>query len=62
MVRVALCRELLLLVLILKHSDAVSDQCSELKEDVVRLQEDKTNISKLKKKYEELAGHCMVSG
>jgi len=38
MVRITVWLKLLLLVLVLRHSDAVSDQCSELQNEISRLE------------------------
>jgi hypothetical protein len=62
MVRLTLCLQLLLLVLILKHSGAVSDQCSELQGEIRRLEEDLKNTTALKHNKEQQAGDCEVSG
>jgi len=62
MVRVTFRLQLLLLVLILRQSDAVSDQCRELQEDRARLQQDIKDIRDLNHKKKERAGRCMVSG
>jgi len=62
MVRVIECLQLLLLVWILKQSDAVSDQCSELHKERAGLQKDIKNIRDLKQQNEERALRCTVSG
>jgi hypothetical protein len=55
MVRVTLCLWLLLLFLVRKQSDAVSDRCNELLGGG-------TEITELPLKDEEGAGQCLVSG
>jgi hypothetical protein len=62
MVCVTFFLELLLLVLILKQSDAVTDQCSELKEKICQLEKDIGITTELKHNNEVLAGRCEVSG
>jgi hypothetical protein len=62
MVRVTLCLQLLLLVLILKQSGAVSDQCRKLQEERDGLERDIKNIRNLKHQNEERARRCVVSG
>jgi hypothetical protein len=62
MVRVQFWLQLLLMVLIVKQSEAVSEQCSELEEERDLLDHDLTNTLELKHKKEEQAGRCEVSG
>jgi hypothetical protein len=61
MIRVTLWPQLLLVVLILRQSAAVSDHCSQLQEDISRLERDIVSITELKHKNELRAGKCDVS-
>ena len=61
MVRVTFWLQLLLVVLILRQSAAVSDQCSQLEEEISRLERDIVRITELKHKNELRAGNCDVS-
>jgi hypothetical protein len=61
MVRFNVCLQLLLLLLIPKPSDAISDQCSELEEDISSLKLQIIKTKELKKKNEERADSCEVS-
>jgi hypothetical protein len=61
MVRVTLWPQLLLVILILRQSAAVSDHCSQLQEDILRLERDIMSITELMHKNELLAGNCHVS-
>jgi hypothetical protein len=61
MVRVTVWLQLLLVVLIVRQSAAVSDQCSELQEEISRLERDIVNITDLKNESELRAGNCDVS-
>ena len=61
MVCVTVWLQLLLVVLILRQSAAVSDKCSELQEDISRLERDIVNITELKNENELRAGNCDVS-
>ena len=54
--------QLLLLVLVLKQSEAVSDQCKKLQEEIDQLEQDIAYTSQLKHNNEEEAGRCEVSG
>jgi hypothetical protein len=58
MVSVTFCLQLLLLVLIMKQSDAVSDQSSEL---LGKTTSSATEITELLLKNQEWAGQCLVS-
>jgi hypothetical protein len=62
MVRVTLCLQLLLLVLILKQSYAVSDRCRELKKEKADLQKRITQTRKMNDANVKSADDCMVSG
>ena len=59
---VTLCRNLLLLILILKQTDAFPDQCRDKMEERDRLQQEIKNIRDLKNRNEERARLCMVRG
>jgi len=61
MVRVTVCLQLVLFVVILQQSDAVNEECSELQDDRARLQRDVEKIRALKWQ-EERARSCTVSG
>jgi hypothetical protein len=61
MVRVTLCLQLLLLVLIMKQSDANADQCSELQNEIVQLEHELNNTEYQKHNNGENAGRCKVS-
>jgi hypothetical protein len=61
MFRVTLWLQLVLVVLILRQSAAVSDQCIELQEDISRLKRDLVRIIELKNENELRAGNCDVS-
>jgi hypothetical protein len=61
MVRVTLWPQLLLVVLILRQSAAVSDQCSQLQEEISGLERDVVSITELKNDKELLAVSCHVS-
>jgi len=62
MVRVTVCLQFLFLVLILKQSDAVSDNCSELQDDIVHIRKELKGLKYLRQVNEERARQCMVSG
>jgi len=62
MVRLTVCLQLLLFVLIPKQSDVVSAQCSELEDEKIRLDKDINNTQLLKHNKWEEAGQCEVSG
>jgi conjugal transfer/entry exclusion protein len=62
MVSVTLFLQLLLLVLVLKQSEAVSIQCKKLQEEIDQLEQDIKNTTQLKHNNEEEAGRCEVSG
>jgi hypothetical protein len=53
--------QLLLVVLILRQSASVSDHCSELQEDISRLERDLVRLIELKNENEPRAGNCDVS-
>jgi hypothetical protein len=61
MVRVTLWMQFLLLVLILKQSDAVYDQFTELDDEIFRLETHITRVRGLKRQYDHLYGECKVS-
>jgi hypothetical protein len=60
MVRVAFWLQFLLLVLLLKQSDAASDQCRELQEQISRLVQDIAGTTQLKHGNESLACQSFV--
>jgi len=62
MVRVIFWLQLLLLVLILKQSDAAAYESGELQEEIHRSKEDTTNKPELKHNKGEQADNCCVSG
>jgi len=62
MVRATFWLQLLLLVLILKQSDAAAYRSGALQEDLHRLEEDMTNTTQLKHNNGEQADNCCVSG
>ena len=62
MARLILWLQLLLLVLILKQSDAASYQSGELQEEISSSEEDMTNTTQEKHRNGEQAGDCCVSG
>jgi hypothetical protein len=55
MFRVTFCQQFLLVFLILRQADAVSDQCSELQSETDR-------VRKQNQRNEHLVGQCYVSG
>jgi hypothetical protein len=59
MVRVTLCLQLVLLVLLLKQSDAVTDYCSEFLGDATS---SSTELIERLLKNQERVGRCLVSG
>jgi len=59
MVRVTLCLQLVLLVLILQRSDAVIDYCSEFLGETTS---SSTELIERLLKDQERVGHCLVSG
>jgi len=61
MVRVTFMLQLLLLVLLLKQSDAVNKECRELQDEISGLEADITRITEQQHKYEQFFGHCKVS-
>ena len=61
MVCVTFWLQLLLVVLIMRQSAAVSDQCSELQEEKSRLERDIVSLRDLRNENERLAGDCDVS-
>jgi hypothetical protein len=61
MVRVTLWPQLLLVILILRQSAAVSDQCSQLQDGIFRLERDLLGMSEMKEKNKLRAGKCEVS-
>jgi len=62
MIRVTFWVQFLFVLLILRQTEAVSDQCSELEKEMFRLERDVTRITELKNKNEFRAGQCHVSG
>jgi len=58
MIRVSLWTKLLLLLLILRQSDAVSDQSGELEEEISGLEAD---VTRKTEQYEQPLGECKVS-
>ena len=63
MVRITFWLQLLLFVLILRHSDAVSDQCSELQNEISRLEGHiLKRITDLEYRNEILVSQCYVTG
>jgi hypothetical protein len=61
MVRVTLWPQLLLVILLLRQSAAVSDQCSQLQEKISCLERDIISIRDLRDKAELRADNCTVS-
>jgi hypothetical protein len=61
MVLVTLWPQLLLVILILRQSAAVSDQCNQLQERTFRLERDLLSMTEMKDKNELRAGNCDVS-
>jgi hypothetical protein len=61
MVLVTLWPQLLLVILILRQSAAVSDQCSQLQERTFRLEQDLLSMTEMKDKNELRADNCDVS-
>jgi hypothetical protein len=61
MVSVTFWLQFLLLVLLLKKSDAAAYQSGELREEIVGSEEDMTNTTELKHKKGEEADNCCVS-
>jgi hypothetical protein len=61
MVLVTLWPQFLLLVLVLKQSDADNEQCRALQVEIVKLEACATEITKLKHEYEQFFGKCKVS-
>jgi len=61
MVRVTFMLQLLLLILPLKQSDAVNEECRELQDEIYGLEEDITRITEQQHKYEQFFGQCNVS-
>ena len=62
MVRVNFWLQLLLLVFLLKQSDASANQGGEMQEGIDRSEEDITNTTELKHNNGEQADNCCVSG
>ena len=63
MFRITIWLQLLLLVLILRQSDAVSDQCSELQNEISRLEEHiLKRITELEYRNEILVSQNYVTG
>jgi len=62
MARVTFWLQLVLLVLILKQSDAAAYESGELQEEIDPSEEDMTNTTELKHNNEEQADNCCVSG
>jgi len=54
--------QFLFVLLILRLTDGVSDQCRELEKDMTRLERDETRITEVNHKDEFGAGQCHVSG
>jgi hypothetical protein len=61
MVRLTLCLQLLLLVLILQESDANNEQCRKLLEERDRLEEEEKFIMSEKHENDQRFGRCKVS-
>ena len=61
MVRVTFMLQLLLLVLSLKQSDAVNEECRELQDEMSGLEENITRIAEQQHKYEQFFGQCKLS-
>jgi hypothetical protein len=61
MVRVTFWPQMLLAALMLRQSAAASDQCSELQDEISRLERDVENITLAKHANEFLARQCYVS-
>ena len=61
MVRVISMLQLVLLVLLLKKSDAAIWECSELQKEISGLQKNISSITEEKHKYEQFFGQCEVS-
>jgi len=53
--------QLLLLLLPLKQSDAVNEECRELQDKISGLEADITRIREQKHKYEQFLGQCKLS-
>jgi hypothetical protein len=62
MVRVTFWLQLLLLVLILKQSDAAAYRSGELQDEMESTEEDMTNTTELKLSNGEQAENCCVRG
>ena len=62
MFRFTLGLKLLLLVLVLKESDAAAYQSGELQEEIDHSEEDITNTTQLKHNNEKQTDNCCVSG
>jgi len=61
MVRVTFMLQLLLLVLLLKQSDAVNEECRELQDEMSGLEENITRITEQQHKYEQFFVQCKLS-
>ena len=61
MVRVTFMLHLLLLVLSLKQSDAVNEECRELQKKISVLEENITRITEQQHEYEQFFGQCKLS-
>jgi len=62
MFRVIIWVQVLFLLLILRQTDTVSDQCSELEKEMASLERDVTRITEVNHKDELGGGQCHVSG
>jgi len=62
MVRVIFWVQYLFALLMLRKTDAVSAQCSELEKEMSRLEQDVTRITELKQKNQFWSSQCQVSG
>jgi len=60
MVSVPFMMQLLLLVLLLKQSDGVSEKCRELQAEMNGLERDISRITQQQHKYEMFFGECEV--
>jgi len=61
MLRVTFWVQFLFVLLILRQIHPVSDQCSELEKEMLRLERDVTRLTEVKHKNEFRAGQCHVS-
>ena len=61
MVRVTFMLQLLLLVLLLKQSEGVSEKCRELQAEMNGLERDILRITEEEHKYAQLFSECKVS-